>query len=213
MSAEASQLAAQAVETEEAGLLDQIVEKRKVAKSKTEHDRAKDIIGELVREVMKGTVVVSATLSAMLDARVAELDRLISAQLSEVMHAPEFQKLESTWRGLHYLCQETATSPMLKIKVLNTTKRDLVRDFQSAIDFDQSLMFKKVYEEEFGTFGGAPFGALLGNFEITRQPEDMYFIEQMSHVAAASHAPFIASASPELLWLDSFADLGPSATR
>ena len=185
-SAAAQNTAATAADTQ-SGLLDQIVEQSRVAKSTAEHDRAKDIIGELVREVMKGTVVVSDNLSAMLDARVAELDRLISAQLSEVMHAPEFQKLESTWRGLHYLCQETDTSPMLKIKVLNTTKRDLVRDFQTAIDFDQSLMFKKVYEEEFGTFGGAPFGALLGNFEITRQPEDMYFIEQMSHAVSYTH--------------------------
>ncbi|MGE8589736.1 MAG: type VI secretion system contractile sheath domain-containing protein, partial [Alcaligenes sp.] len=159
----AAQNTAAAPADAQGGLLDQIVEQSRVAKSTAEHDRAKDIIGELVREVMKGTVVVSDNLSAMLDARVAELDRLISAQLSEVMHAPEFQNLESTWRGLHYLCQETDTSPMLKIKVLNTTKRDLVRDFQTAIDFDQSLMFKKVYEEEFGTFGGAPFGALLGN--------------------------------------------------
>ena len=206
-SAAAKNVSAPAAEAD-SGLLDQIVEQSRVAKSTAEHDRAKDLIGELAREVMKGTVVVSDNLSAMLDARVAELDRLISAQLSEVMHGAEFQKLESTWRGLHYLCQESNTGPMLKIKVLNVTKRDLVRDFQTAIDFDQSLMFKKVYEEEFGTFGGSPFGALLGNFEITRQPEDMYFIEQMSHVAAASHAPFIASASPELLGLDSFADLG-----
>ena len=162
--------------TEDAGLLDQIVEQIRVAKSSAEHDRAKDLIGELAREVMKGTVVVSDNISATIDARVAELDNLISKQLSEVMHSPEFQKLESTWRGLHYLCSESNTGTMLKIKVLNVTKRDLVRDFQTAIDFDQSLMFKKVYEEEFGTFGGAPFGALLGNFEITRQPEDMYFI-------------------------------------
>ena len=192
----------------ESSLLDSIVERSRVAKSDDEHVRARDLIGELVKEVMQGTVVVSDNLSAMLDARVAQLDELISAQLSEVMHAPEFQQLESTWRGLHYLCHESETSTMLKIKMLNFTKRALVRDFQSAIEFDQSLMFKKVYEEEFGTFGGDPFGALLGNFEVTRQPEDMYFIEQMSHVAAASHAPFIASASPELLGLESFADLG-----
>lgn len=193
---------------EDVGLLDQIVEQSRVAKSSAEHDRAKDLIGELAREVMKGTVVVSDNLSAMLDARVAELDRLISAQLSEVMHAPEFQKLESTWRGLHYLCTESQTGTMLKIKVLNVTKRDLVRDFQTAIDFDQSLMFKKVYEEEFGTFGGSPFGALLGNFEMTRQPEDMYFIEQMSHVAAAAHAPFISAASEGMFGLETFTDLG-----
>jgi len=191
-----------------AGLLDRIVDESRVAKSSAEHERAKDIIGELVREVMKGTVVVSDNLSAMLDARVAELDHLISEQLSEVMHAPEFQQVESTWRGLHYLVQQSDTNTTLKIKLLNAKKRDLVRDFQTAIDFDQSLMFKKAYEEEFGTFGGEPYGVLLGNFELTRQPEDMYFLEQMSHVAAAAHAPFIASASPELLGLESFADLG-----
>ncbi|WP_374592168.1 type VI secretion system contractile sheath large subunit [Aquabacterium sp.] len=192
----------------EESLLDQIVAQSKVAKTATEHDRAKDIISELVREVMQGTVVVSDNLSATLDARVAELDRLISDQLSEVMHAAEFQKLESSWRGLHYLCKHSSTNESLKIKVLNTSKRELVKDFKTAIDFDQSALFKKVYEEEFGTFGGAPFGALLGDFEVTRQPEDMYFVEQMSHVAAAAHAPYIGAASPELFGLENYTDLG-----
>jgi type VI secretion system protein ImpC len=191
----------------EGSLLDEIVDKSKVAKSDVEHTRAKDIIGELVHQVLEGTVVMSDNLSATLDARVAELDSLISQQLSAVMHAKEFQKLESTWRGLHYLCSQTSTGPMLKIKLLNADKKELVRDFKTAIDFDQSALFKKVYEEEFGTFGGAPFGTLIGDFDINRQPEDMYFVEQMSHVAAASHAPFISAASPELLGLESFADL------
>lgn len=204
----AAMQADQPVLERDASLLDQIVEQSKVAKSATEHARARDIIAELVREVLQGTVVVSDNLSATLDARVAELDHLISVQLSEVMHAPEFQKLEASWRGLHYLCKHTSTGVMMKIKVLNATKKDLIRDFSTAIDFDQSTLFKKVYEEEFGTFGGAPFGALIGDFEIGRQPEDMYFIEQMSHVAAAAHAPFIAAASPELFGLESFTDLG-----
>jgi type VI secretion system protein ImpC len=189
-------------------LLDQIVAQSRVAKSQDEHARARDIIGELVSQVLDGQVVVSDNLSVMLDARVADLDRLISAQLSAVMHAPQFQKLESTWRGLEYLVKETPTGAMLKIRVLHATKRELTRDFQSAIEFDQSALFKKIYEEEFGTFGGAPFGALIGDYEITRQPEDMYFIDQMAHVAAAAHAPFISAASPELLGLESFADLG-----
>ena len=188
-------------------LLDQIVEKSKVAKSSAEHARAKDIIAELVNQVMQGTVVVSDNLAATIDARVAELDRLISGQLSAIMHAPEFQKLEGSWTGLSYLVRNTATSQNLKIKVLNVTKKELVKDFQAALEFDQSAMFKKVYEEEFGTFGGAPFGALLGDFEITRQPEDMYFVEQMSHVAAAAHAPFVSAASPELFGLESYSDL------
>lgn len=194
--------------TTEYSLLDSIVEQSRVAKSDSEHNRAKDLIAGLVQEVMKGTVVVSDNLSATLDARVAQLDELISQQLSVVMHAPEFQKLESSWRGLHYLCKESTTGTMLKIKVLNATKKELVKDFQTAIDFDQSALFKKVYEEEFGTFGGSPFAALIGDFEISRQPSDMYFVEEMSHVAAAAHAPFISAASPELFGLDSFTELG-----
>ncbi|APA69172.1 type VI secretion system contractile sheath large subunit [Janthinobacterium sp. 1_2014MBL_MicDiv] len=192
----------------EIDLLDQIVEQSKVAKSSVEHARAKDLISELVSQVMDGTVVVSNNLAATIDARVAELDQLISQQLSAIMHAPEFQKLESSWTGLHYLVKNTSTGTNLKIKMMNATKRELVKDFQSALEFDQSTMFKKVYEEEFGTFGGAPFGTLLGDFEFSRQPEDMYFIEQMSHVAAAAHAPFISAASPELFGLESYSDLG-----
>jgi type VI secretion system protein ImpC len=207
MSAAQNQSAA-TVDVAELGLLDSIVAQSRVARSETEHARAKDIIAELVREVMDGTVVMSANLGATLDARVAELDRLISLQLSEVMHHPEFQKLESTWTGLHYLCKQTSTGANMKIQLFNATKQELIKDFKTAIDFDQSVLFKKVYEEEFGTFGGAPFGTLIGDFSIGRQPEDMFFVEQMSHVAAAAHAPFISAAAPELLGIDSFDELG-----
>jgi type VI secretion system protein ImpC len=192
----------------ETSLLDQIVEESRVAKSSAEHARARDIISELVSQVMDGTVVMSNNLSATIDARIAELDRMISSQLSAVMHAPEFQKLERSWTGLQYLVKNTSTGSGQQIRMLNATKKELVKDFQSALEFDQSTLFKKIYEEEFGTFGGAPYGALVGDFEISRQPEDMYFIEQMSHVAAAAHAPFISAASPELFGVDSYADLG-----
>ncbi len=199
---------ATASESSSESLLDAIIVQSKVAKSQTEHQRAKDIIAELVQEVMNGTVVVSESLSATLDARIAEIDSLISTQLSEVMHHPDFQKLESTWTGLHYLCRQTTTGTNMKIQVFNATKRELIKDFKSAIEFDQSTLFKKIYEEEFGTFGGSPFGVLLGDFEVSRQPEDVYFIEQMSHVAAAAHAPFISAASPEIFGLDSYSELG-----
>ena len=188
-------------------LLDEIVTKSKVARSDTEHSRAKDIISELVREVMQGTVVVSDNLGVTLDARIAEIDQMLSEQLSEVMHHADFQQLESSWTGLHYLCKHTSTGAMMKIQVFNASKKELIKDFQTAIDFDQSALFKKVYEEEFGTFGGAPFGTLIGDFSISRQPEDMYFLDQMSHVAAASHAPFISAASPEMFGLETFTDL------
>ena len=204
----AEQQQAPAAAPAETSLLDQIVTQSKVARSDNERARAKDLIGELVREVMQGTVVLSNNLSVTLDARIAEIDQLLSDQLSEVMHHPEFQKLESSWTGLHYLCKHTSTGVAMKIQVFNATKKELVKDFRSAVEFDQSALFKKVYEEEFGTFGGAPFGTLIGDFEFSRNAEDMYFVEQMAHVAAAAHAPFISAASPELFGLDSFADLG-----
>ena len=192
----------------EISLLDQIIDQSRVAKSSSEHERARDIISELVSQVMEGTVIMSDNLSATLDARVAELDRMISTQLSAVMHAPEFQKLERSWTGLHYLVKNSTSSTGQQIRMMNATKKELVKNFQSALEFDQSALFKKVYEEEFGTFGGAPYGTLIGDFEITRQPEDVYFLEQMSHVAAASHAPFITSASPELFGIETYSDLG-----
>ncbi len=205
---QAASTGAAAAAASETTLLDEIVTQSKVARSDTEHARARDLIAELVREVLDGTVIMSDNLSVTLDARVAELDRLISLQLSEVMHNAEFSKLEGTWTGLHYLCKHTSTGSGMKIQIFNATKQELLRDFKTAIDFDQSALFKKVYEEEFGTFGGAPFGTLIGDFEITRQPEDMYFVEQMSHVAAAAHAPFISAASAELFGLESFTELG-----
>ncbi|MCB4359505.1 type VI secretion system contractile sheath large subunit [Quatrionicoccus australiensis] len=207
MSAQQSALSATA-DVIETGLLDQIIEESRVAQSEQEKVRAKDIISELANQVLVGEVVVSENLAASLDARVAELDSLISEQLSEIMHAPAFQELESAWTGLHYLCKQTSTGVQQKIKLMSASKRELVKDFKSAIDFDQSALFKKVYEEEFGTFGGAPFGSLIGQYELTRQPEDMYFIEQMSHIAAASHAPFITAAAPQLFGLETYTELG-----
>ena len=117
MSVQTSTQAAGAATTELA-LLDQIVEQSKVAKSSVEHARAKDIISELVSQVMEGTVVVSDNLAATIDARVAELDRLISSQLSAIMHAPEFQKLESSWTGLHYLVRNTPTGQLTEVSVI-----------------------------------------------------------------------------------------------
>ena len=144
---------------------------------------------------------------ALLDARIADIDQLIAAQLAEVLHAPRFQQLEATWTGLHYLVASDAAAGNVQVRVLNASKKELVKDFQSALDFDHSTVFRRVVEEEFGSFGGAPFGALIGDYEITRQPGDMYFIEQMSHIAAAAHAPFIAAAGPGMFGLERYADL------
>ena len=188
-------------------LLDSIVEQSRIARNDEEHLRARSLIGELAKEVMAGTITVSENMTLSIDKRIAEIDALISSQLSQIMHHEQFQKIESTWRGLYYFCQETPSNPLIKIRMLNTTKKELVKDFQGATDFDQSTLFKKIYEEEYGSFGGAPYSALIGDFEFDRTPSDMYLLEQISHVAAAAHAPFISAASPNMLGLESFTDI------
>jgi len=153
-------------------------------------------------------MVVAKDTEAMVKVRIAQLDELISDQLNAIMHAPEFQKLEASWRGLHYLVTNSETSPSLKVKVLNVAKSDLVKDFERASEFDQSAIYKKIYEEEFGVFGGAPFGALVGDCEFSNHPQDLTLLEHMAAVAAAAHAPFLTAASPRMLNLESFSQLG-----
>jgi len=139
-----------------------------------------------------------------------QIDHLISIQLNEVLHHPQFQKLEASWRGLKYLLNHSETGENMKIKVFNCSKKDLLRDLQRASEFDQSAMFKKVYEEEFGIFGGHPFGALIGDYEFGKLPEDMELLEKVSQVAAAAHAPFLTAATSSLFNLDSYSELsGP----
>lgn len=195
------------VSIQEYSVLDSIVERSRIARTEEEHERAKSLIGELAKEVMAGTIIVSENMTLALDKRIAEIDALISTQLSKVMHHEQFQKIESTWRGLYYFCQETPSHSLIKIRMLNTTKKELVKDFQSATDFDQSTLFKKIYEEEYGSFGGAPYATLIGDFEFDRTPSDLYLLEQISHVAAAAHAPFISAASPSMFGLEAFTDI------
>jgi type VI secretion system protein ImpC len=199
--------AQQAAPAVEVGLLDQIVEQGRFGKDAPAKERGKDLIKRFVGEVLEGSISMGRDTEAMLNARIAQLDHLISLQLNEVMHAPELQKLEATWRGLKYLLSQTETSTMLKIKILNVNKKELLRDLQRAPEFDQSALFKKVYEEEYGVFGGAPFGALLGDYEFGRSGQDIELLEKVSQVAAAAHAPFITAASAEMLNLETFASL------
>jgi len=204
------QTAAQEIFAPETSLLDSIISESRVARSETERTRTRDLIDELVNQVLEGEVTPSKDLIAVLDSRIAEIDSLLSDQLNEIMHASEFQQLEASWRGLKYLTDQTETSTNMKIHMLNASKKDLIKDLKSASEFDQSALFKKVYEEEYGTFGGAPYGMMIGDYEFGRHPQDMYLLEQVSHVAAAAHAPFISSASAELFGWDSFTDMaGP----
>ncbi len=193
---------------EEAGLLDQIISEGRMAREESQKSRAKDIISEFVSQIMEGAMSVSKDTEAMINARIAQIDKLISDQLNEVMHAKEFQKLEASWRGLHYLIHQSETSERLKIRVMNVSKKELLKDFERASEFDQSALFKKIYEEEFGMFGGSAYGALIGDYEFSNHPQDLALLEELSHVAAAAHAPFISAAAPQLFNLDTFTELG-----
>ncbi len=208
MAEEAKQTQAAAATTVEAGgVLDQIISETRIGKDDWERDQSRRQIATLVDEVMKGQLRVSKDLEATISARIADIDRLLSAQLNAIMHAPEFQKLEGSWRGLHYLVMQSETSVMLKLRVLNISKKELGKDLEKAAEFDQSALFKKVYEEEYGTFGGAPYGALVGDYEFGRNPQDIGLLEKISNVAAAAHAPFLAAADPGLMGLEAFTDL------
>ena len=135
------------------------------------------------------------------------IDQKISKQLSVVMHSEEFQKLEGSWRGLHHLVMNSETSATLKIRMLNMKKKELHKDLSKAVEFDQSQTFKKIYESEFGTPGGEPYGTIVGDFEFTNHPEDVETLSLMSNVAAAGFCPFIAASSPSLFGFDNWEEL------
>jgi len=206
--ANAPESQAQTAVTTEAGP-DYLEEILKVSKVRDEEERKyqTDLIGELVEEIMKGEMKVSPDSEAMLNARIAEIDELLSDQLNEIMHQPDFQKLEASWRGLRYLTFESETGTMLQIRVLNASKKDLLRDLERAKEFDQSALFKQVYSSEYDQFGGTPYGALIGDYEFGKHPQDISLLKRISQVAAAAHAPFISAASAPLFGLDSFTEL------
>ena len=206
--AASTEQAAAAEQVSEQGLLEQIVAQGRFNRDTASLERGRDMVKEFVSQVLEGHMTLTRDAEASIQARIAQIDRLISLQLNEVLHYPAFQKLEGTWRGIKYLLDQSETSDMLKIKVLNVSKRDLLRDLQRAPEFDQSALFKKVYEEEFGVFGGAPFAALIGDYEFGRGPEDIELLERVSQVASAAHAPFMSAANSELLNLSSYTQLG-----
>ena len=194
-------------QVQEVSLLDQILTEGKMARDDFQKEQAKDMIGEFVSQVMSGTLTMSKNMDVAINARIAEIDRLLSAQMNEIMHHQEFQKLEGSWRGIHHLVKNSLTGTMLKIRVMSVTKKELLKDFERALEFDQSALFKKIYEEEYGTFGGAPYGALIGDYEFGNHPQDLALLESLSQVASAAHAPFISAASSEMFGWDEFSEM------
>jgi type VI secretion system protein ImpC len=196
--------------TEELGLLDRIVQEGKMAIEPSQKAYAKTLLGQFATQILdegmktapdKGVV-------AMINERVAEIDRILTDQLNAIMHHPEFQKLEGSWRGLHDMVMGTETGPTLKLRLLNVSKKELLKDLETAVDHDMSMLFKKVYEEEYGTFGGNPYSLMIGDYYFGRHPQDIALLQRLSKVAAAAHAPFISAAAPSLFDMGEFTELG-----
>lgn len=180
---------------------------------KPKSDRSKEAVEKAVQtlaeQALQNSGIISDDAIRTIESMIAEIDQRLSEQVNLILHHEEFQKMENSWRGLHYLVNNTETDEMLKIKVFNISKKDLgknLKRFKGTL-WDQSPIFKKVYEEEFGQFGGEPYGCLVGDYAFDHHPDDVELLRQMAQVSAAAHAPFITSPAPTLLNMDSWQEL------
>jgi type VI secretion system protein ImpC len=184
---------------------------KKEFKPKT--DEAKEAVERAVRtlaeQALAQTKLISGDVVKTIEAIIAQLDKKLTEQVNLILHHEEFQKLESAWRGLRYLVNNTETDEMLKIRVMNISKKELGKTLKKfeGVAWDQSPMFKKIYEAEYGLFGGEPFGCMVGDYYFDQTAPDVELLSGMSQIAAAAHMPFIAGASPTVLQMSSWQEL------
>jgi type VI secretion system protein ImpC len=189
---------------EPAVLLGQIIETGIRPRDEEGRRRAKELVDGFVQELLDPGMVADKSVVRTINARIAAIDELLSSQISAILHHPSFQKLEASWRGLHQLVMNSEISETLKIQVLPASKKELLSDFSQSAEFTESALWKKVYEYEFGLYGGDPFGALIGDYEFDKGPQDMALLSRISEVAAAAHAPFISGPAPAMFGMESF---------
>ncbi|MDG9926941.1 MULTISPECIES: type VI secretion system contractile sheath large subunit [Pseudomonas] len=180
---------------------------------KPKTDEAREAVQNAVRTLAEQALVNSTTLSndayKAIEAIIAEIDHKLSEQINAIIHQPDFQQIESAWRGLHHLVNNTEVDEMLKIRVLPISKKELHRTLRrhKGIGWDQSPIFKKVYEQEYDQFGGTPYGCIVGDYFFDHSPPDVELLNEMSKIAAASHCPFIAGAAPSVMQMESWQEL------
>jgi type VI secretion system protein ImpC len=194
---------AQATETLEAGFLEQAIS----ATKQTPRDETEALLKTLTQEALNGTITWDKSLTVTINAAIDAIDSALSKQLSVIMQDAKFNKLEGSWRGLQHIVMNSETSSQLKIRVLNITKKEIHKDLEKAVEFDQSQTFKKIYESEFGTAGGEPYAALIGDYEFSSHPDDVDLLSNISNIAAAGFCPFISATAPEMFGFESFAEL------
>ncbi len=178
-------------------------------KSDRAREDVENAVQTLAEQALSASVTVSADVTVTIREMIAEIDKRLTEQVNQILHNEDFQKLEGAWRGLHHLVNNTETDEMLKIRVMNISKKDLHKNLKKfkGTAWDQSPIFKKLYEEEFGQFGGEPYGCLVGDYHFDQSAPDVELLGEMSKVAAAVHAPFIAGAAPTTMQMDSWQEL------
>lgn len=177
------------------------------ATRQTSRNETEELLKTLTQEAMNGTVTWNKSLTVTINAAIEAIDIALSKQLAAIMQNKKFNKLEGSWRGLHHVVMNSETSSQLKIRVLNVSKKEVQKDLEKAVEFDQSQTFKKIYESEFGIAGGEPYAALIGDYEFSSHPDDVDLLANISNVAAAGFCPFIASTAPQMFGFDSFQEL------
>ncbi len=199
--AEVQQQTAQATQAEgSVSFLDKVIE----ATAQTPVDQTKDLLASLTSQALNGTLTWDKNLTATIEKAIGEIDKKISAQLSEVIQNPKFKKLEGSWLGLQKLVKNSDLGPSLKIKMCDYTKDELIDQFENAPAVDRSHLFNSIYQEEFGTAGGAPYGVLIGDYEFGYGDEDVSLLRYIGEVASAAHAPFIAATNASMFDYKSF---------
>jgi len=199
----------QATETLEAGDFAALLSREFKPKSERAKEEVESAVRTLAEQVLSKSDVVSDDVAQTINAYIAEIDRKLSEQINQIMHHADFQKLESAWRGLHYLVNNTETDQLLKIRVMNISKKELGKTLKryKGTAWDQSPIFKKMYEEEYGQLGGEPYGCLVGDYYFDHSPQDVELLGGIAQVAAAAHAPFLAAANSSLMGMESWNEL------
>ena len=178
-------------------------------KSDKAREAVESAVHTLAQQALANTALISDDSIRSIEAMIAAIDAKLTEQVNLILHHPEFQQLESAWRGLHHLVNNTETDEYLKIKVFNISKKEVGKTLKKfrGTAWDQSPLFKKVYEEEYGQFGGEPFGLLMGDYYFDHSPQDVQLLGDMAQIAAAAHAPFIAAAAPTVMQMESWGEL------
>ncbi|MGR5407157.1 type VI secretion system contractile sheath domain-containing protein, partial [Vibrio mediterranei] len=174
------------------------------ATTQTPADTTKELFSVLAEQALSGTVTWDKNLTKTIESAIGEIDKKLSKQLSAVMQQDDFQKLEGSWRGLQKLVKESDTGRSLKIKMVDFSQDELLEQFEDAPAIDRSPFFNALYQDEYGTAGGEPYGTFIGDYEFSAKDEDVALLRYMGEVAAACHAPFIAAANAQMFEFNDF---------